>query len=245
MSWATAAIHQAPLKVSSWEKQLDTEEIQPSQKSPTRTLLISLRNSINADTKIKNYNAGSKSQIKDNNQKKNYVQLIIIITIIIISIYKGEVSVCLSVCLSVCPYVRASLEDGESDLGRISLAHAKFIQVESQTAVVFLTSPTTTPFPADRARFRLRANISGTAHRVSTEFRLPVPDVGRYAPSVSSIAGDVGKRKIFLLISGSRKNTHTVVCQSATVEELPCSMHLFPETPATSSKRRRSAGLSK
>ena len=153
--------------------------------------------------------------------------------------------VCLSVCLSVCPYVRASLEDGESDLGRISLAHAEFIQVESQTAVVFLTSPTTKPFPADRARFRSRANISGTAHRVSTEFRLPVPDVGRYAPSVSSIADDVGKRKIFLLISGSRKNTHTVVCQSATVEELPCSMHLFPETPATSSKRRRSAGLSK
>ena len=37
-----------------------------------------------------------------------------------IYIYKGEVSVCLSVCLSVCPYVRASLEDGESDLGRIS-----------------------------------------------------------------------------------------------------------------------------
>ena len=147
--------------------------------------------------------------------------------------------------MSVCPYVRASLEDGESDLGRISLAHAEFIQVESQTAVVFLTSPTTTPFPADRARFRSRANISGTAHRVSTEFRLPVPDVGRYAPSVSSIAGDVGKRKIFLLISGSRKNTHTVVCQSATVEELPCLMHLFPETPATSSKRRRSAGLSK
>ena len=50
----------------------------------------------------------------------------------------------------VCPYVRASLEDGESDLGRISLAHAEFIQVKSQTAVVFLTSPTTTPFPADR-----------------------------------------------------------------------------------------------
>ncbi len=143
---------------------------------------------------------------------------------------------CLSVCLSVCPYVRASLEDGESDLGRISLAHAEFIRVESQTAVVFLTSPTTTPFPAD---------ISGTARRVSAEFRPPVPDVGRYAPSVSSIAGDVGKGKIFLLISGSRKNTPTVVCRSATVEELPCSMHLFPETPATSSKRRRSAGPSK
>ena len=163
----------------------------------------------------------------------------------LVSIYKGEVSVCLSVCLSVCPYVRASLEDGQSDLGRISLAHAEFIQVESQTAVVFLTSPTTTPFPADRARFRSRANISGTARRVSAEFRLPVPDVGRYAPSVSSIAGDVGKGKIFLLISGSRKNTPTVVCRSATVEELPCSMHLLPETPATSSKRRRSAGPSK
>ena len=164
-----------------------------------------------------------------------------------LSLYIKErcLCVCLSVCLSVCPYVRASLEDGESDLGRISLAHAEFIQVESQAAVVFLTSPTTTPFPADRARFRSRANISGTAHCVSTEFRLPVPDVGRYAPTVSSIAGDVGKRKIFLLISGSRKNTHTVVCQSATVEELPCLMHLFPETPATSSKRRRSAGPSK
>ena len=164
-----------------------------------------------------------------------------------LSLYIKErcLCVCLSVCLSVCPYVRASLEDGESDFDRISLAHAEFIQVESQTAVVFLTSPTTTPFPADRARFRSRANISGTAHRVSTEYRLPVPNVGRYAPSVSSIAGDVGKRKIFLLISGSRKNTHTVVCQSATVEELPCLMHLFPETPATSSNRRRSAGLSK
>ena len=162
---------------------------------------------------------------------------------IYISLYIKER--CLCVCLSVCPYVRASLEDGDSDLGRISLAHAEFIEVESQTAVVFLTSPTTTSFPADRARFRSRANISGSAHRVSTEFRLPVPDVGRYAPSVSSIAGDVGKRKIFLLISGSRKNTHTVVCQSATVEELPCLMHLFPETPATSSSRRRSAGPSK
>ncbi len=105
--------------------------------------------------------------------------------------------------MSVCPSARAFLKDGESDLGRNRLAHAEFIRVESETVVVFLTSSTTTPFPADRARFRSRANISGTANRISTEFRLPVPDVGRYALSVSFIAGDAGKRKIFLLISGS------------------------------------------
>ena len=116
-----------------------------------------------------------------------------------IYICKGEVSV----CVSVCPSVRAFLKDGESNLGRIWLAYAEFIRVESETVVVFLTSPTTTPFPADRARFRSRANISGTARRISTEFRPPVPDVGRYAPIVSLIAGDAGKRKIFLLISGS------------------------------------------
>ena len=81
--------------------------------------------------------------------------------------------------LSVCPSVKAFLKNGESDLSRICLAHAQFIGVESETVVVFLTSPTTTPFPADRTRFRSRANISRTAHRISTEFRLLVPDVGR------------------------------------------------------------------
>ena len=105
-------------------------------------------------------------------------------------------------CLSVCLSVGAFLKDGESDLGRIWLAHAEFINVESETVVAFLTSLTPTPFPADRTRFRSRENISGTVRGISTEFRLPVPDVGRYAPSVSFIAGDAGKRKI-LLISGS------------------------------------------
>ena len=105
--------------------------------------------------------------------------------------------------MSVWPSVGAFLKDGESDLGRIWLAHAEFILVESETVVVFLTSPTTTSFSADYTRFRSRANISGTVHRISTEFRLPVPDVRRYAPSVSFIAGDAGKRKIFLLISVS------------------------------------------
>ena len=99
--------------------------------------------------------------------------------------------------MSVCPSGGAFLKNRESDLGRIWLAHAEFIGVESETVVVFLTSPTKTPFAADRTRFRSRGNISGTAHRISTEFRLPVPDVGRYAPSVSFIAGDAGKRKIF------------------------------------------------
>ena len=145
----------------------------------------------------------------------------------------------------MCPSVRAFLKNGESDLGRIWLAHAAFICVKSETVVVFLTSSTTTPFRGDGTRFSSRTNISGTAYRISTEFRLPVPDVGRYAPSVSFIAGDAAKRKLFLLISGSCKNTPTVVCQSTRFEELPCLMHLFPEAPATSSKRQRSAGLKK
>ena len=92
-------------------------------------------------------------------------------------------SVCLSVFLSVCPSVGAFLKNGESDLSRIWLARAEFISVERETVVVFLTSLTT--------------------HRISTEFRLPVPNVGRYALSVSFIACGDGKRKIFLLISGS------------------------------------------
>ena len=115
---------------------------------------------------------------------------------------------CLSVCLSVCPYVRASLEDGGSDLGRIWLAHAEFINLESETVIIFLTSPTTTPFPADRARFRSRANISGTPNRISAEFTLPVLDVGRHAPSVSFIAGDAGKRRYFANIRVLKKYAH-------------------------------------
>ena len=47
-------------------------------------------------------------------------------------------------CLSVCTSVRAFLKNGESDLSRIWLAHAEFINLESETVVVFLTSPTTT-----------------------------------------------------------------------------------------------------
>ena len=78
----------------------------------------------------------------------------------------------------MCPSVGAFLKNGESDLSRIWLAHAEFIRVESENVVAFLTSPTTTRFPADRTRLSSRANISGTAHRISTEFRLPVPDVG-------------------------------------------------------------------
>ena len=145
------------------------------------------------------------------------------------------------VCLSVCVSVRTSVSRRRRVRSRPNFARARRIHSGRKSDRGRLPD-----FSHDDAvSRRSRANISGTAHRVSTEFRLPVPDVGRYAPSVSSIAGDVGKRKIFLLISGSRKNTHTVVCQSATVEELPCLMHLFPETPATSSKRRRSAGPSK
>ena len=100
----------------------------------------------------------------------------------------------MSVCLSV-----RLLEH----FSKTASPHAEFIRVESEIVVVFLTCPTTTRFPADHTRFCSRANISGTTHRISAEFRLPVSDVGQYVLSVSFIAGDAGKRKIFLLISGS------------------------------------------
>ena len=139
----------------------------------------------------------------------------------------------------MCPSVLAFLKDGESDLGRIWLAHAEFIRVESETVVVFLTSPTTTPFPADRTRFRSRANISGTASRISTVFRLPVPDVGRYAPNVSFIAGDTGKQKIvFADIRVLKKYAHTRLPlydrRRAAVFDAPVSRNasnVFEETP--------------
>ena len=52
---------------------------------------------------------------------------------------------------------------------------------------------------------RSRANISGTTYRISTEFKLPFPDVGRYARSVSFIVGDVERGKIFLVYPGLEK----------------------------------------
>ena len=63
-------------------------------------------------------------------------------------------------CLSVCSSVRAFLKIGESDLGRIWLAQAESIRVESETVVVFLTSPTTTPIALASARARISAIIS-------------------------------------------------------------------------------------
>ena len=58
--------------------------------------------------------------------------------------------------MSVCVSVRTSVSQRrESDLGRIWLAHAEFINLESETVIVFLTSPTMTSFPADRARARI------------------------------------------------------------------------------------------
>ena len=57
--------------------------------------------------------------------------------------------------MSVCPSVGEFLKEGESDLGRIWLALAEFIPVESESVVVFLTSLPTTPFPADRTRCRV------------------------------------------------------------------------------------------
>ena len=106
--------------------------------------------------------------------------------------------------------VRAFLKDGESDLGSIWLAHAEFINFESETVIVILTF-LTTRFSADRTRFRSRANISGTPHRISTEVRLPVADVGRYAPNMSFIAGDAANmpEDIFADIRVLKKYAHS------------------------------------
>ena len=69
-------------------------------------------------------------------------------------------------CLSACLSVGAFLKDGESDLDRIWLAHAEFINVESETVVAFLTSPTPTPFPPI-ALASARARISPERQIVS------------------------------------------------------------------------------
>ena len=62
-----------------------------------------------------------------------------------------------------------------------------------------------------------RANISVTAYRISTEFKLPVPDVGRYARSLSITAGDVAISKTYLRISGSPKNAYICIPSFARV----------------------------
>ena len=125
-------------------------------------------------------------------------------------------------CMSVCPSVGAFLKDGESDLGQIWLAHAEFIPVESETVAVFLTSPTTTPFPADRTRFRSRAKISGP----NLDCPFPTSDGRRRA---CRYCGRRWEREDNFADIRVLKNTPTVICQSTTVEELPCLMHLFSE----------------
>ena len=136
----------------------------------------------------------------------------------------------MSACVFVCVSVGEDLQDGESDLHRIWLVHAKTTQVESEIVVVFRTSPATTRFPADQTSLRSRANISVTAHRISTEFKLLVPDVGRNARRVSFIAGDVDNSNVFLCISGSLNITPLCVCPCTRIECLPCWIHLFAAT---------------
>ena len=151
---------------------------------------------------------------------------------------------CVCVCVRVraracvCLYVKSFLQNGESDHHQIWLAHLESVQVESEPIVVSRTSPATTRFH----RLHLRANIYATAYRISTQFKLPVPDTGRYARSVSFIAADFGKRR-YVCLYPSLEKTPTAVCPSTPVKELPRSIQLFPA--ATSSKWRRSARQSK
>ncbi len=53
------------------------------------------------------------------------------------------------------------------------------------------------------ASLHSRMNLSRTAHRISTKFKLSILDFGRYAQSLSFIADDVEKGKILFSVSGS------------------------------------------
>ncbi len=73
--------------------------------------------------------------------------------------------------------VGEDLQDCQSDLHRICLALVESIDLESKM-VVFRTSPATTrDFLSIETRGCSRANISGTAHRISSKFNLSSCDL--------------------------------------------------------------------
>ena len=111
-----------------------------------------------------------------------------------ISVYKEELSVCLCESLHTWPH---DLRRPSSDLRQIWPAHAETKKVEIEAVVVYRTSSAMTRFLADRTCLRHAKISGGTARQISTEFKLPVTDVGLNARSVSIIAGNVERDKIF------------------------------------------------
>ena len=111
--------------------------------------------------------------------------------------------------------VGEDLQDGQSDLHRICLTFVESIDLERKM-VVFRTSPATTrDFLLIETRRCSRANISGTAHRISSKFKTPVPDLGRYTRSMTLLPGKSKKGKYFAFIWVLKNSTFFCPCMYA------------------------------